>query len=70
MIGLYHLTKEELNKVNIKVIKNDINNLNADKITRKYPYMYRYNINNFDTAVIDALEREEKRGNLIKDFEK
>ena len=31
--------------------------------------MYRYNINNFDTAVIDALEREEKRGNLIKDFE-
>ena len=64
LIGLYHLTKEELNKVNIKVIKNDINNLNTDKITRKYPYMYRYNINNFDTTVIDALEREEKRGNL------
>lgn len=69
LIGLYHLTKEELNKVNIKVIKNDINNLNADKITRKYPYMYRYNIYNFDSVVIEALEREEKRGNLVKDFE-
>ena len=44
LIGLYHLTKEELNKVNIKVIKNDINNLNADKITRKYPYMYRLSL--------------------------
>ncbi len=69
LVGEYHLTKRELKKLNCKVIKNDMNNLYTEELERKYPRYYCYNIKNFDWEVIDALEREEKRGNLVKDFE-
>lgn len=44
-------------------------NLYTDEVRKKYPRYHGHNINNFDTTVIEALEREEKRGNLVKDFE-
>lgn len=69
LVGEYHLTKRELKKLNCKVIKNDMNNLYTEELERKYPRYYCYNIKNFDWEVIEALEREEKRGNLVKDFE-
>lgn len=69
IVGDYFLEKKDLKKINAKVIKNDMKNLYTEEVRKKYPRYYGYNINNFDTAVIDALEREEKRGNLIKDFE-
>lgn len=68
LVGKYHLTKRELKKLNCKVIKNDMNNLYTEELEKKYPRYYWYNIKNFDWEVIDALEREEKRGNLIKDL--
>lgn len=69
LVGKYHLTKRELKKLNCKVIKNDMNNLYTEELEKKYPRYYWYNIKNFDWEVIDALEREEKRGNLIKDLQ-
>lgn len=68
LVGKYHLTKRELKKLNCKVIKNDMNNLYTEELEKKYPRYYWYNIKNFDWEVIDALEREEKRGNLVKDL--
>ena len=58
-----------MKKINAKVIKKDMKNLYTDEVRKKYPRYHGHNINNFDTTVIEALEREEKRGNLVKDFE-
>lgn len=66
--GLYHLSEEELKKVSIKVIKNDMNNLNTKELKLMYPFMYIYHLDDFEFAIIEALEREEKRGNLVKDL--
>ena len=65
----YILEKKDLKKINAKVIKNDMKNLYTEEVRKKYPIYSGYNIYNFDSVVIDALEREEKRGNLVKDFE-
>ena len=69
IVGEYFLEKRNLKKINAKVIKNDMKNLYTDEVRKKYPRYHGHNINNFDTTVIEALEREEKRGNLVKDFE-
>ena len=69
IVGEYFLEKKDLKKINAKVIKNDMKNLYTEEVRKKYPRYHGHNINNFDTTVIDALEREEKRGNLVKDFE-
>ena len=69
IVGEYFLEKKDLKKINAKVIKNDMKNLYTEEVRKKYPRYYGYNIYNFDTTVIDALEREEKRGNLVKGFE-
>ncbi len=69
IVGDYFLEKKDLKKINAKVIKNDMKNLYTEEVRKKYPIYSGYNIYNFDSVVIDALEREEKRGNLVKDFE-
>ena len=69
IVGEYFLEKKDLKKINAKVIKNDMKNLYTEEVRKKYPIYSGYNIYNFDSVVIDALEREEKRGNLVKDFE-
>ena len=69
IVGDYFLEKRNLKKINAKVIKNDMKNLYTDEVRKKYPRYHGHNINNFDTTIIKALEREEKRGNLVKDFE-
>ncbi|HJJ12397.1 MAG TPA: hypothetical protein OIM48_03715 [Clostridiaceae bacterium] len=69
IVGEYFLEKKDLKKINAKVIKNDMKNLYTEEVRKKYPRYHGHNINNFDTTVIRALEREEKRGNLVKDFE-
>ena len=69
IVGDYFLEKEDLKKINAKVIKNDMKNLYTEEVRKKYPIYSGYNIYNFDSVVIKALEREEKRGNLVKDFE-
>ena len=68
LIGEYDLTKEKIKKLNIKLLKNDTNYLYNEELEKKYPFYYWYNINNFDKAVIRALEREDKKGNLVKDL--
>ena len=68
LVGEYHLNKRELNKQNIKVIKNDANNLYDKELKKIYPQYAIYNSNNFDCRVIAALEREDKKGNLVKDL--
>lgn len=62
------MTKEKIKKLNIKLLKNDTNYLYNEELEKKYPFYYWYNINNFDKAVIRALEREDKKGNLVKDL--
>ena len=69
IVGEYFLEKKDLKRINAKVIKNDMKNLYTEEVRKKYPIYSGYNIYNFDSVVIDALEREEKRGNLVKDFE-
>ena len=68
LVGEYHLNKRELKRMNIKVIKNDINNLYSSELIKKFPNYAIYNTNNFDYNVIRALEREDKKGNLVKDL--
>ena len=68
LVGEYHLNKRELKRMNIKVIKNDINNLYNSELIKKFPNYAIYNTNNFDYNVIKALEREDKKGNLVKDL--
>lgn len=68
LFGLYHLTEEELKRTNIKVIENDMNNLNTKELKLMYPFMYIYHLDDFEFAIIEALEREEKRGNIVKDL--
>ena len=68
LVGAYHLNKRELKKKSVKVIENDMNNLYDEKLKRKFPRYTIYNINSFDYRLINALEREEKRGNLVKDL--
>lgn len=68
LVGGYHLNIRELKKVNLKIIKNDMNNLYTKELKKEFPRHALYNIYNFDIAVVQALEREEKRGNLVKDL--
>lgn len=68
LVGEYHLNKRELKRMNIKVIKNDINNLYSSELIKKFPNYAIYNTNNFDYNVIRALEREDKKGKLVKDL--
>lgn len=68
LVGEYHLNIRELKKVNLKIIKNDMNNLYTKELKKEFPRHALYNIYNFDIAVVQALEREEKRGNLVKDL--
>ena len=68
LVGEYHLNKRELKRMRTKVIKNDMNNLYDEKMKRKFPKYAIYNTNNFDYYVIRALEREDKKGNLVKDL--
>lgn len=68
LVGAYHLNKRELKNKSIKVIENDMNNLYDEKLKIKFPRYTIYNINSFDYRLINALEREEKRGNLVKDL--
>ena len=69
LVGEYHLNIRELKKVNLKIIKNDMNNLYTKELKKEFPRHALYNIYNFDIAVVQALEREEKRGNLVKDLQ-
>ena len=66
LVGGYHLNKRELKKLNIKVIKNDMNNLYTEELQKKFPRHGLYHILNFDLWLIQALEREDKKGNLVK----
>lgn len=68
LVGGYHLSKRELKKLNIKVIKNDMNNLYTEELRKKFPRHGLYHILNFDLWLIQALEREDKKGNLVKDL--
>ncbi len=45
-----------------------MNNLYTKELKKEFPRHALYNIYNFDIAVVQALEREEKRGNLVKDL--
>ena len=68
LVGGYHLNIRELKKVNLKIIKNDMNNLYTKELKKEFPRHALYNMYNFDIAGVQALEREEKRGNLVKDL--
>lgn len=68
LIGEYFLTKADLKKLNIKVVSNNLDDLYNDEFEMKYPRYLVYNINNFDYYLIRALEREDKKGNLVKDL--
>ena len=68
LVGAYHLNKRELKRMKIKVIENDMNNLYDEKLKIKFPRYTIYNINNFDYRLVNALEREDKKGNLVKDL--
>ena len=69
IVGGYYLTKKDLKKLNVKVIMNEAKDTYTPKeIKEKFFGHAWYHINNFDYYVIRALEREDKKGNLVKDL--
>ena len=68
LVAGYHLNRRELKKRNIKVIKNEMKDLYTKELQKKFPEHALYNSYNFDYCIVQALEREDKKGNLVKDL--
>lgn len=69
-IGVFHPTKKELKKLNIEVLMNEQKDTYSQKlIEEKGLGRSFYNIYNFDISILEALEREKKKGNLIEDID-